>query len=417
MNFFIKNKKIFIIIGFILVSIALGFLLYIAFFKPLISPTTPTPDNSSTTTISGGFPNAQTGQGNVVDPGSGSGLPAEIPTEDQNPLIPNTVAQGGLTKTTSLNQKNSLTAAPGNNGTDIQFYNQDSGKFYQINKLGEVTELSDKVFHNVQNVTWSPTKNKAILEYPDGANILYNFEKESQVTLPSHWKDFDFSPDGNNIVMKIMSNDTDNRFLAISNENGSKIRPLEHLGDKDSTVYSDWSPNNQVVAMYTEGVDFDKQEVFFVGKNNENFKSATIDGRGFQPMWSPTGEKLLYSIYSSASDLKPELWIVNGEGENIGSGRKKINLQTWAEKCTFANARELYCAVPEKLEEGAGMFPDLAKTTTDRLFKIDIETGLKKLVAIPDSDYNMTNLIISDNGYDMYFTDEITQQLHKIKLK
>ncbi len=111
------------------------------------------------------------------------------------------------------------------------------------------------------------------------------------------------------------------------------------------------------------------------------------------------------------------LWIVNAQGDNIGTGRKSLNIETWADKCTFANAKELYCAVPVLLEEGAGLFPDLAKATPDRLYKIDPQTGLKKLIAIPEESYNISKLIISDNGFYLYFTDQTTQRLHKIKLK
>ncbi|GAF84313.1 unnamed protein product, partial [marine sediment metagenome] len=303
------------------------------------------------------------------------------------------------------------------NGSDLQYYNQKDEKFYRITKDGQITPLSDKAFHQVQSIVWSPNKDKAILEYPDGANIIYNFTTNKQITLPKHWKDFDFSSNGQQIVMKSMGLDPDNRWLAVVSDDGSKARRIEALGDKDATVYPSWSPNNQSIAMYTKGVGFDRQEIFFVGLHNENFKSAIIEGRGFEPRWSPKGDRLLYSVYSSQTDLKPSLWIVNAQGENIGTGRKSLRVETWANKCTFADNINLYCAVPENLEEGAGLFPEMAKNTSDRLYKIDIRTGLKKLVAIPDDWYNMSNLIISDNGYYLYFTDETTGRLHKIRLK
>ncbi|MEI6597342.1 MAG: hypothetical protein WCL13_04030, partial [bacterium] len=189
------------------------------------------------------------------------------------------------------------------------------------------------------------------------------------------------------------------------------------LGDKDATVYPSWSPNNQTVAMYTEGVNYDQQKVYFVGLNQENFKALTIEGRGFEPKWSPKGDNLLYSVYSSTSDLKPELWIASAQGENIGVGRDKLDIQTWANKCVFSSATEIYCAVPESLEEGAGLFSDLAKNTKDNLYKIDTKTGLKKLIAIPDGDFTMSDLIVSDNGYYLYFIDTKTEKINKIKLK
>ena len=111
------------------------------------------------------------------------------------------------------------------------------------------------------------------------------------------------------------------------------------------------------------------------------------------------------------------LWLVNAQGETIGQARKSLNIATWADKCNFASDTDLYCAVPKELEAGAGLFPELAKNTPDRLYKIDTKTGLKKLIAIPDGDYNMSNLTISDNGYYLYFTDEITKRIYKTNLK
>ena len=269
----------------------------------------------------------------------------------------------------------------------------------------------------MEKIVWSPNKDKAILEYPDGANIVYNFTANKQITLPTHWKDFKFSANGQQIVMKSMGLDPDNRWLAIANSDGSKARRIEALGEKDATVYPSWSPNNQTIAMYTEGIDFNRQEVFFVGLNKENFKSLVIEGRGFQPKWSPKGDRLLYSVYSSDNNMKPKLWISNAQGENIGAGRKSLSVETWANKCVFADDANVYCAVPKKLEEGSGLFPEMALNTSDNLYKINTKTGLKKLVAIPNGDYNISNPIISDNGQYLYFTDEATGRLNKIQLK
>jgi Tol biopolymer transport system component len=382
------------------------------FFRPGIGPTVVAP--VSTTTAGQGLPQAQPGTPQIIaDTPSGAFPAGPAPVEDQ--VSP--VANGGLTQTSQITDTASLGTTLSQNGLDINFYNRDDGKFYRIDKDGNASLLADKVFYNVEDVTWAPQKNKAILEYPDGANILYNFDTGTQVTLPSHWKDFDFSPSGDQIISKSIGLDPSNRWLIVSEADGAKIKPIEPLGTKDATVYPDWSNNNQMVAMYTEGVDFDRQEVFFLGLNNENFKSTVVEGRGFEPMWSPQGDKLLYSVYSSLTDMKPNLWVVNAQGDDIGTNRKNLNIQTWADKCTYTSDTEIYCAVPTYLEEGAGIFPDLAYGTPDRLYQINTVTGTKKLVAIPDQNYTMENLMVTANGYYLYFTDQSTGQLHKIKLK
>jgi hypothetical protein len=245
---------------------------------------------------------------------------------------------------------------------------------------------------------------------------VYNFTTQKQTTLPKHWQEFGFSPDSEKVVTKSMGLDPANRWLAISNADGSNMRAIEPLGIYGDIVQPSWSPNNQIIAMYVRGVDFDRQEVFFVGLNQENFKSTIIQGRGFENQLSPKGDRLLYSVYSSDNEMKPKLWIVNAHGETIGTERRSLGLNTWASKCAFADDRYVYCGVPKELEEGAGIFKELSLRTSDNLYKIDTQTGLRSLVAIPDGDYNVSKLIVSDDKSTLFFTDEKTNNIHKIDL-
>ena len=413
MGFFIRYKKLIIIISFIILILALGYLLFALFFKPALAPAEPKKTPAAATTPAG-LPEALPGTGQIITPTRPQNLSAETPAQA---VKPSTVANGGLTKTNELNTSPSLAPTLAGNGLDVQFYDRDDGKFYQINSGGDMTLLSEKQFHNVESIAWSANGNKAVLEYPDGANIIYDFTADKQITLPTHWEDFNFSPSGDKIAMKSIGFDPDNRWLAVANDDGSRVQAIAALGDKNETVYPAWSPNSQIVAMFTEGIGFDRQEVFFVGLNNENFKSTVVEGRGFEPLWAPDENRLLYSVYSSANDLKPNLWLVNADGDNIGTGKKNLQLETWAHKCAFSKDAEVYCAVPESLEPGAGLFPQMALDSSDRLFKIDTRTGMKKLIAIPDKNFSMSNLIVSDSGDYLYFTDAKTGRINKINLK
>jgi len=420
MNFFARYKKFFLILGFLALIVLLGYFIWRLFFQnTFLAPATP-----GTTVTPGGLPSAGLGTSTGSDQTGSNGLPSgepgsTVPTPgtgipDLN--APSTVAVGGLTKTDILNSSPSLNPTLGKSG-DVQYYDRNDGKFYRIDADGNKTVLSDKVFHSVENVTWAPDKNKAVLEYPDGSKILFNFTTQKQVTLPAHWKDFSFSPVSDKIISKSIGLDPDNRWLVVSNDDGSKAKALEQIGTQDKTVYPSWSPNNQIVAMYTEGVDFDRQEVFFVGLNGENFKSTIIEGRGFQSQWSTTGDKILYSVYHTRDDLKPRLWVVDAQGNTIGQNRRSLDIQTWADKCTFASDNEVYCAVPDVLERGAGLFPELADKTQDSLYKIDLINGTQQLIAVPDGSYNISQIIVPGSQDYLYFTDKFTGSIYKIKLR
>ena len=424
MGFITKYKKILLILAFLGLVVLLGYLLWRFFFKsPLTgSPTNPEGGNIGGLELAGegtGNFSSTTGNGrldasgNVIknEPGEnqpGTGAPTGSEASD--------LAVGGLTKTTEITKDRALDPIMGSDG-QLRFYNDTDGKFYKLNASGDLVTLSDKVFHQVQNVTWSTQGDKAILEYPDGSKITYDFNTQKQVTLPKHWEDFSFSPDGASISAKSMGDDVENRYLIVSNADGSRASSLSAIGNNADDVYPIWSPNNQAAAMYTRGLDFNRQEVFFVGLNGENFKSTVINGRGFEPQWSDTGDKLLYSVYSSDTNMNPNLWIVNAQGDNIGQNRTNIGLSTWASKCSFATNNEIYCAVPDNLPQGAGLFPELADKTQDSLYKIDLTTGVKKLIAVPEGVTNVSSIMVADGQNQLYFTDKTSGRIYEIKLK
>lgn len=417
-----KIKKILLIVAFIIFVVLIAYLIWITFFKTkpetgIISPGNEIGSNLPGSEDIGKLPGSETG--NEL-PGSETAT-SGIQTEPQKPSSGDQgvspIAVGGITQTDVLVSEKVSGQTLSQDGNSVQYYNTKDGKFYIIDENGNKIPLSDKVFYNVQNVEWAPNKTIAVIEYPDDTKIVYNFSAEKQYTLPSHWEDFSFSPDSEKIVSKSLGDDDDNRWLIVSNNNGSESSAIEYIGNNDNTVVSSWSPNNQVVAMYTKGVDFDTREVFFVGQNNENYKSTKVEGWGFEGQWSKTGDKLLYSVYNPKNELKPQLWIVNSQGDDIGTNRTNLQLQTWSTKCAFADNSTIYCAVPISLKPGSGLYPELADETSDILYKIDANNGLKELIAVPNGVYNISSLSISSNQENLFFTDKISGKLYKIKLK
>ncbi len=412
-------KKIILIFSFVILCILIGYGIYFLFFKAssVIDPVT----KETPLPIGGEFPTSGEGGGSEFIGQTGRELPqgATTPTNDEIPTTPlaDTVAKGGVTQTTKISNAPSFAPTLSQDGSSLYYYDQTDGKFYRLTNDGNATLISEKTFYNVKGVNWAPNKQKAIIEYPDGANILYDFKSQKQITLPKHWEDFGFSPQSDQIVAKSMGIDPENRWLITANDDGSKAQAIEHLGTEGDRVYPSWSPNNLSIALFTESVDFNRQKVYFVGKNHENFKATTIEGRGIDFQWTPSGSRLLYSVYNDQNDLKPELWIVNGQGDNIGSNRQRLNLQTWANKCTVASEETLYCAVPKSLPEGAGLFPQLANESTDNVYKINLKNGSRQLIAIPNKEYNINNIIVSESEKYLYFTDNKTNNIHKINLK
>ncbi len=300
---------------------------------------------------------------------------------------------------------------------DVRYHNASDGRFYQIQPDGQIRTLADQQFYNVQSVTWAKAADKAVLEYPDGSKIIYNFDTKKQTTLPKHWEDFSFSPDGTQLAAKSMGLAPENRWLVTTKDDGSGTTLIEPLGDNGAQVQVAWSPSRQTVAFAQTGqaLGLDRREVLLVGLQGENFKSTVVEGLDFLPAWSPTGKKLLYSVDSARSDFKPELWIVNAYGDEIGTNRQSLNINTWADKCSFGDDDTLFCAVPRDLPQGAGMARDVAKDSYDDLYKIDLKTGAKVPVPLGD-DYHINNISFDKANNKVYFTDQDQTGIFEAKL-
>lgn len=402
-----RMKRIIFTVVFILLIVAMGLGIWWFFFKPLVTPPAPpVPPAPPPPTV--GLPPAAPAVGR--------------PELAPRPLVPPTpapTAQGGLTQTALLSSAPVLSPFLSSDGTTIQFYNRTDGKFYRIRPDGTLELLSEKVFFNVSQVTWAEDSNQAILEYPDGANVLYNFAKKQQVTLPRHWQQFSFAPDSSGIAFLSLGSDEDSRWLALSSPDGSATKPLEPLGNNASKVQVAWSPNDKVVAFSKTGgpQGVNEQEILLVGKNKENFRSLVVSGIGFRGRWSPDGERLLYSATSAADDFKPQLWVADATPDRIGENKTSFGINTWADKCTFGTATSIYCAVPESLPSGAGLYPAAAQNIPDQLWKINLTTGERQRIAIPSEEHTIGNIVISEDERVLYFTDKSSGQLYKIDLK
>jgi len=407
MNF----KKILVVIAFVAFVLAIAFALYWVFFR-------------QATTV-GTVEDGSFSPGSI--PGIASGTPSTVDPTDNNTVLPwqeyfdnevSPVANGGLTEVIKVTDNSVSGITNGNYG--LQYYDQNDQKFYRINEQGEPVLMSDDKFYGVDNVTWENTGDKAILEYPDGRNILYNFKTGKQVTLPHEMQEFSFNGAANQIVAEWIGDHEDNNWLVTSNDDGSRLRLIEPIGDQAHNVQAGISPDNQVAALFREYVDDQRQEVYPLGFNKENLKSFVVSGAGFESKWSNDGESLIYNVYNKESNYNPTLWVTSGSTGELGDIKISLNMQTWAEKCTFSGGNNIICAVPQGLPRGSGLVPEIASEYRDNFYRVDMNTGAKTLLASPVGEggaYSAGNLFVSNDGATLYFTDVNTGILQSIRLR
>jgi hypothetical protein len=408
-----RLQRVLLIVGFFLVVIGIAFGIYWVFFRPegvIVTPPT------GTVQPGGNLPTAGTGgpQGATTTPTGPGGLP----TQPGTPFVPS-VPTGIPTapRTLVLRSTPTRSVSVSQNG-QIRGYNPEDGRFYRISTTGESVPMSNQTFFNVDTVAWGNSTDKAIINYPDGSNILYDFSNDRQVTLPKHWEDFQFSPDDDRIVAKSVGNNEDNRFLVVSNPDGTNARPIESLGDNQDKVHSSWSPNNQSVAYSFTGepLGLDRQQIILLGQNQENFKGLVVEGRGFIPKWAPSGQNMLYSVHSSGNNYLPTLWISGAAGDSVNANRVNLQINTWADKCSWSGEQTVICGVPTRLGQGAGLQRSLFETVPDEIWKINLQTGEKINLGQPQGGAAVRDISVTPDGKSAIFTDQISGRLIRFDL-
>lgn len=402
-------KKLALVIAFLAVTVGIGYLLYRFFFAPAPVPIVVPP--ATTTPITGGLPSAGTGR-----PTSGGvpTTPGGLPAAQQLPQV----AAGGPTATPRVTEASVLAPTLSSTG-GLNYYSQADGKFYRQLPDGTMRTLSETGFPAVQNVNWSPSGDKAVLEFPDRSKVIYDFQTQKQVSIPSHWQDFSFSADGKQLAAMSIGNDPSNRWLITFAADGTDAQLVEPLGNNADKVTVSYSPNGQTVAFSDTGdpVGFDQRDMLLIGKNGENLKPLRVDGFGFEPKWSPNGSQLLFSASAQTDDYKPTLWFAGAQGNSIGDNRTNLGVHTWADKCTFADAQTVYCAVPDSLPEGAGLQREVAVGVPDSIQKIDLRSGTVSTVGRPSTDTSIKDIVVSSDGSKLYFTDALSGTLSQMQLR
>lgn len=373
--------------------------LYFAFFR-----TPPQVQETPTTETPGGN---LTGSGDATGTNGGTTDTTGTDTDTTTGALPvSDVANGGATTTRLLTTTAIVSPTTTVNGT-VAYYDPATGHFYTIDASGEATLMSQASFPSAKTVTFDEGATSAVIEFPDGSNVVYDFSRAKQTTLPSHWEDFSYSADGAVLASKSIGNDVSNRSLILSSTDGTQTQVVAALGDNDDDVDVNVSPAGNVVAFSATGAaqTFDRNEMYLIGTDGSAVGSLIVQGTNFSAQWSPNGLHILYSVSDPTTNYRPALWYADSRGDRHGDVRMHLRVETWVEKCTFASSSTVYCAVPDTMVDGAGDNHDMV-TSNDSLYAIDLSSGKATLLGYASANTQMFNLAVSEDGKTLYFQDD-----------
>ncbi|MFH1456504.1 MAG: hypothetical protein ABIF17_00105 [Patescibacteria group bacterium] len=424
MNIFIQYKKLFIIVGFIVISLGLLFLLIWIFFIP----EKPGPGEPGYMPSGAYLPEIGEGSNlqNLIDSGqlpSAENIPAKETETRTQQREPDTIARGYETYTLPITANKVIGMTLSSNKQGVAFYDKIDQQFYRLSADGkDKIPLSSEKFYNVQDVVWAPDATRAIITYPDGINVFYDFSTKKKVTLPTQLADIEFAPSTDKIGFKFDTSDPDSNFIGVAKPDGTQAQVLEETADQGRFFQVEFSPSEEVAAFYQQPTSANSSEIFLVGQQGENFKSFEINGTRFESKWSPKGTRLLYDVVMAERGFRPMLWTVSVSGSLVSSYKTNLGLYTWVNKCAFVSETEIYCAVPKSMPEGAGLYPESLDSADDVIYHIDLSANRKDIVADPvlqesDVEFKIASLEISSDKQFLFFFDKNSEKIYSIKLK
>ncbi|HNV97292.1 MAG TPA: hypothetical protein PKL13_03160 [bacterium] len=414
-----KTKKIISIILFLIVSIGLAFSIYFVFFGKKQEPIPTIVEEQPITGVE--FPIAGEGGAQIVEPGGGTTDEQIVTTEKE---IEGVAQDEIIVNSKQLVDRNISNVSDYSSINDgIVYYDNFSQSFYKITEEGKISKLSDRKFYSVKNSIFSPTKNEAILEYPDNTKMLYDFNKDEFIAkFPKEAQDFAFSDQGDKLSYKWIDYYEDHNYLVTSNPDASNFKFIVPIADQAKNIQNIWSPDGEVMATFRKQEDLERQYIYFINENNKNLRALLVDGFNFQGMWNTKGDKLLYNVTEPRIDYNPVLWVANGQGDGLGYGKASLGINTWVDKCSFSNidSNVVYCAVPDSLPRGSGINSSIASNAVYSIYKINIGNGNQELIAQPivnNSRVSIDKIYISKNDSQIFYVEQGSGYLYSINLK
>ncbi len=383
-------RRILLSLALLAAAGAMGFGLYWLFFRvPTPSPVTPPPGAGG-----GQFP--PSGQGGGGTAATGTGRFPITPADGVGPYVTASTTDGVA----------GAVAAPDGS---IRYYDSIRKQFVNLAADGSIQPLSPDRFFGVSDVTWAPGNSRAVVAYPDGSKVLYDFATQQQSTLPRAMQDVSFDPSGTKLASLYLGSTKEEQWLVTSNADGSQIQLVEPVGGKVNNFKPSWSPSGQIVGLFAEAVDGERQEVVPIGRNGENFRSFVAPGRGFTAEWSPSGERILYSVFNSASQGRPELYLADGRADTFGANSTSLGLSTSADWCSFSGG-SVYCAALDTPPALLGSYPELAQGQASSLWRIDLASGQRTRVAQLPQGFTPSRVTADAGG--VYVADQSTGRLY-----
>ncbi len=300
-----------------------------------------------------------------------------------------------------------------------KYYSKENGNVFESNLNGSGTVLvSSSALPDLLKVLWSPSKNKVIAIFDqNGEAKKYSYDYTTGISTPLDdnigW--ISWSPKEDKIAYQYNSPIAGNN-ISIADSDGSDWTSVFQTRMKDLIV--EW-PGSSRLSIRTKPSGLAESILYTISLADGDFKKMIGETYGLAVLWSPLGDKVLFSeTDSQGKNLK--LKVLETKTQTI----QELNLATLPEKCAWSqDNRTIFCAVPKDISTRAVLPDDYYKkiiSFADDFYRINLETkGETRIYKTENEEataYDAKELLLSPQEDYLIFINQKDGQLYSLKL-
>lgn len=271
-------------------------------------------------------------------------------------------------------------------------------------------------FEKIDYIIWSEKKDKALIKEKDGF-FISSFKENKTTPIKEKMDVAVLNRYGDKIIFKDYDAASKKRKIKIFDLFSNQEDEISEIEEK--MVDFKINPTKNEVLVFSTPSAFRDTNAFLVDLEKKEKKQIFKGKTGVNFLWSPNGDRIIFSFTSPGDKSKTDLGVMNKNGGEV----KVLNLPTLAEKCVWSDDDvNIYCAALTDIPTTAVMPDDWISgriKNKDVFWRINTQTGKKERVAeLDDIDkaYDGYNFFIDKEKEGLFFINKNDGALYRISL-
>jgi len=323
----------------------------------------------------------------------------EKPESDSEPTVALTTTTESYTAGEIKAISQEPVIGPAIDNKTVKYYLASNGNVYKSDLDGtDKTRISSAILPNLIKILWSPDRNKVIAVFEENGLLKkysYDYSTGISTLLNRKIRWLSWSPTQNKIAYQYYDSQTEDNNIAIANPDGSQWTNVLQTRMKNLIV--EW-PASQLISIRTKPSGLAQSVIYTINLIDGDFKKILNETYGFTVLWSPLGNKFLFSE-TDAQGKNLKLKMADLDKQTT----KELDIVTLPEKCVWSkDNRTIFCAAPKSIPAHITLPDDYYKgiiSFSDDFWQFNLDTQEKTQILKEENEealaYDAKELLLS----------------------